>query len=403
MNAEGIVRSLASKIPSPGSAAESPWDIQVHNPRFFRASLARVARPRRVLHGGMVGLRGPRRVLPPALPGRRRGSDPGVALRLMVPGRAPAQPPVPAARIAGGRGALRPDRRRLPEHERQVDHAQLRLLEGRPRPRLGAGGQARPGLPQARPRARHARARYRLRLRGEALRFAAERYGVAVVGINVSAKQSQSRASSAGGLPVAIAAGTTARRTGPGEALRPHRLDRHVRARRLQELPRPTSRSRGAASPTAGCSCCTPSARTSRHAHTTRGSSKYIFPNGMLPSIAQIAGAIEGLFVMEDWHNFGADYELTLQAWRERSTAPGRVRRRERFRRMWRYLPVVVSRRLPGPPQAAVADRAVEGRPAAALRPGVLRRVRCRPRQSETDHSCFMCGSFRSGSAQGST
>ncbi|MEK7060363.1 MAG: cyclopropane fatty acyl phospholipid synthase, partial [Patescibacteria group bacterium] len=29
---------------------------------------------------------------------------------------------------------------------------------------------------------------------------------------------------------------------------------------------------------------------------------KYIFPGGMLPSVAQIGKAVEGLFVMEDWH-----------------------------------------------------------------------------------------------------
>src|SRR5205085_4207765 len=32
---------------------------------------------------------------------------------------------------------------------------------------------------------------------------------------------------------------------------------------------------------------------------------KYIFPGGMMPSIAQIGSGIEKLFVMEDWHNFG--------------------------------------------------------------------------------------------------
>ncbi|PIP65177.1 cyclopropane-fatty-acyl-phospholipid synthase [Candidatus Peregrinibacteria bacterium CG10_big_fil_rev_8_21_14_0_10_49_16] len=41
----------------------------------------------------------------------------------------------------------------------------------------------------------------------------------------------------------------------------------------------------------------------------------YIFPNSMLPSIKQLAGAFEGLFVMEDWQNFGAFYEKTLLAW----------------------------------------------------------------------------------------
>ncbi len=42
---------------------------------------------------------------------------------------------------------------------------------------------------------------------------------------------------------------------------------------------------------------------------------KYIFPGGVLPSIAQIGKASENLFVMEDWHNFGPDYDKTLMAW----------------------------------------------------------------------------------------
>ncbi|QCR36284.1 cyclopropane fatty acyl phospholipid synthase [Nissabacter sp. SGAir0207] len=45
---------------------------------------------------------------------------------------------------------------------------------------------------------------------------------------------------------------------------------------------------------------------------------KYIFPNGCLPSVKHIAQASEGQFVMEDWHNFGADYDRTLMAWHER-------------------------------------------------------------------------------------
>ncbi len=42
---------------------------------------------------------------------------------------------------------------------------------------------------------------------------------------------------------------------------------------------------------------------------------RYIFPNSMLPAISQIALASERKFVMEDWHNFGADYDKTLMAW----------------------------------------------------------------------------------------
>ena len=32
---------------------------------------------------------------------------------------------------------------------------------------------------------------------------------------------------------------------------------------------------------------------------------KYIFPNSMLPSAKQVTQAFERLFVLEDWHNFG--------------------------------------------------------------------------------------------------
>lgn len=42
---------------------------------------------------------------------------------------------------------------------------------------------------------------------------------------------------------------------------------------------------------------------------------KYIFPNGKLPSANQISLAIEKHFIIEDWHNFGPDYDKTLMAW----------------------------------------------------------------------------------------
>lgn len=41
---------------------------------------------------------------------------------------------------------------------------------------------------------------------------------------------------------------------------------------------------------------------------------KHIFPNGVLPSIKQIGEAVEGLFLVADWHNFDADYDRTLMA-----------------------------------------------------------------------------------------
>jgi cyclopropane-fatty-acyl-phospholipid synthase len=67
---------------------------------------------------------------------------------------------------------------------------------------------------------------------------------------------------------------------------------------------------------------------------------KYIFPNGVLPSIAGLGKAMEQDFVMEDWHNFGAYYDLTLMAWRKNFVANwDKIKSRydERFYRMWTY------------------------------------------------------------------
>ncbi|QDY41793.1 cyclopropane fatty acyl phospholipid synthase [Candidatus Pantoea soli] len=67
---------------------------------------------------------------------------------------------------------------------------------------------------------------------------------------------------------------------------------------------------------------------------------KYIFPNGCLPSVRQIADASESHFIMEDWHNFGADYDTTLMAWHTRFQAawPQLAEKYgERFKRMFTY------------------------------------------------------------------
>jgi cyclopropane-fatty-acyl-phospholipid synthase len=67
---------------------------------------------------------------------------------------------------------------------------------------------------------------------------------------------------------------------------------------------------------------------------------KYIFPNGMQPSIAQLAGAVEDVFVIEDLHNFGADYDKTLMAWYNNFNDNWNAIKNtynERFHRMWKY------------------------------------------------------------------
>jgi len=55
---------------------------------------------------------------------------------------------------------------------------------------------------------------------------------------------------------------------------------------------------------------------------------KYIFPNGLLPSMAQLSKAMEEKFVMEDWQNIGPNYDPTLMAWHANLKKPGRSLRR---------------------------------------------------------------------------
>ncbi|HUS04879.1 MAG TPA: cyclopropane fatty acyl phospholipid synthase [Bryobacteraceae bacterium] len=67
---------------------------------------------------------------------------------------------------------------------------------------------------------------------------------------------------------------------------------------------------------------------------------KYIFPNGAIPSIAQLGKAMEGLWVMEDWHNFGPDYDRTLMAWWNNFAGGWHLLREtygDRFYRMWKF------------------------------------------------------------------
>lgn len=66
----------------------------------------------------------------------------------------------------------------------------------------------------------------------------------------------------------------------------------------------------------------------------------YIFPNGMMPSIKQIGKAAEHKFIMEDWHNFGTFYDLTLMEWLKRFKNAWPYLKKKydgQFYRMWEY------------------------------------------------------------------
>lgn len=67
---------------------------------------------------------------------------------------------------------------------------------------------------------------------------------------------------------------------------------------------------------------------------------KYIFPNSMLPSLAQITKAVESIFIVEDIHNFSADYDKTLMEWYKNVNTNWPAIKdhySERFHRMWNF------------------------------------------------------------------
>ncbi|WP_404296798.1 cyclopropane fatty acyl phospholipid synthase [Halomonas sp.] len=67
---------------------------------------------------------------------------------------------------------------------------------------------------------------------------------------------------------------------------------------------------------------------------------KYIFPNGVLPSAMHIARTSEDHLLLEDWQNFGPDYDPTLMAWLENFDTHWHevaANYNERTRRMFRY------------------------------------------------------------------
>ena len=172
---------------------------------------------------------------------------------------------------------------------------------------------------------------------GEALKFAAERYGVSGVGVTVSKEQAEYARRLCEGLPIEI------RLQDYREV--DERFDRafsigmfeHVGVRNYDTY---FETARRCLDPRNGLLVLHTIGGNHSVRHTDRWIAKYIFPNSMLPSAEQITQSVEGRFVIEDWHNFGTDYDRTLQAWRDNLDAAWASlppQYDQRFRRMWRF------------------------------------------------------------------
>jgi cyclopropane-fatty-acyl-phospholipid synthase len=171
---------------------------------------------------------------------------------------------------------------------------------------------------------------------GGAAQFMAECYGTAVTGVTVSKNQQQTAQRRCAGLPVEILLQDYRSMSGSFDAIYSLGMFEHVGVRNYRTY---LAKARELLRPDGLFLLHTIGSNRSSVA-TDPWIEKYIFPNGQLPSLAQIARAAEGLWVIEDFHSFGVDYDRTLMAWSanfERHWPEIAPRYGERFRRMWHF------------------------------------------------------------------
>jgi cyclopropane-fatty-acyl-phospholipid synthase len=178
---------------------------------------------------------------------------------------------------------------------------------------------------------------------GGLLEFAAEHHGCRGVGITLSAPQAQYAARRCSGLPVEIITGDyrdlRKENVGVFDKIVSVGMFEHVGPRNYRTFMETMG---SLLSETGLCLLHTIGDNRSK-VRADPWLDRYIFPNGVAPSVRHIGQAIEGLFVMEDWHNFGPDYYKTLLAWHERYQASAEqlpvftLMDDDEFVRMWRY------------------------------------------------------------------
>jgi cyclopropane-fatty-acyl-phospholipid synthase len=171
---------------------------------------------------------------------------------------------------------------------------------------------------------------------GSFARYAAENYGVEVVGITVSREQVELGKENCKGLPVEIRLQDYRDVTEQFDSIvslgmfehvghKNHQVYMEVVKNRLRDGARFLLHTIG---------------KNDTRAGVDPWIAKYIFPNGEIPSLKQITGALESLMIVEDVHNFGPDYDRTLMAWCDNFNQAWPSLKNnysDRFFRMWNY------------------------------------------------------------------
>lgn len=171
---------------------------------------------------------------------------------------------------------------------------------------------------------------------GSFAKFAAEKYGVSVVGITISKEQAKLAQERCKGFPVKIKLEDYRNVTEKFDRILSIGMFEHVGPKNYREYMSVVHR------------CLKDDGLIMIHTIAGNKSvtslepwfNKYIFPNGVLPSAKQITSAAEGLFILEDWHSLGQDYDKTLMAWLDNFKKNwNKIENKydKRFYKMWVY------------------------------------------------------------------
>ncbi|GAA3978510.1 cyclopropane fatty acyl phospholipid synthase [Mucilaginibacter dorajii] len=166
--------------------------------------------------------------------------------------------------------------------------------------------------------------------------FAAERYGVTVVGLTISEEQAKIARKVTAGLPVEIRVQDYRDLHDQFDRIACMAMMEHIGYRNYRTLMETIAENLT----DDGIALVHTIGGNYNTKITDPWIDKYIFPNGMLPSAAQITTAAMGLFILEDWQNFGVYYDRTCMEWAKKfeSNWPElSANYDESFKRMWLF------------------------------------------------------------------
>jgi cyclopropane-fatty-acyl-phospholipid synthase len=171
---------------------------------------------------------------------------------------------------------------------------------------------------------------------GGLARYAARQHGCHVLGITISREQFRYAQRWSRGLDVEIQLRDYREVTGQFDRIVSVGMVEHVGYKNYRAYMQAAARLLGKN----GLFLCQGICGNLSRVHTDPWIERYIFPNSMLPSLARLTHAAEGVFIVEDVKNIGPNYDPTLLAWEQnfRRAWPSFANRYgQRFRRMWRF------------------------------------------------------------------